>query len=112
MIYQLKRSGINQNDLIRIYVSVINQNYMSMLSVRKYPADEMINLPTLHRRRDELCTVYFAKMKRNDHKLNALLPNGQSVPYALRLCNKLPIPSQGQKLIGNRFRAFSDRLVN
>ena len=26
------------------------------------------------------------------HKLNALLPNGRSVPYALRLCNKLPIP--------------------
>ena len=32
-----------------------------------------------------VCRVYFAKMKSNDHKLNALLPNGRSVPYALRL---------------------------
>ena len=53
---------------------------------------QMVNLPTLHRRRDELCREYFAKMKSNDHKLNALLPNSRSVPYALRLCNKLPIP--------------------
>ena len=51
---------------------------------------QMINLPTLHRRRVELCRVYFAKMKTNDDKLNA--PNGRCVPYALRLCNKLPIP--------------------
>ena len=51
----------------------------------------MVNLPTLHRRRDALCKVYFAKMKSNDHELNALLPNGRSVPFALRLCNKLPI---------------------
>ena len=52
----------------------------------------MVNLPTLHRRRDELCRVYFDKLKSNVHKLNALLPNGRSVPYALRLCSKLPIP--------------------
>ena len=52
----------------------------------------MVNLPTLHRRRDELCRTYFAKMKSRDHKLNAFVPNGRSVPYALRLCNKLPIP--------------------
>ena len=53
---------------------------------------QMLNLPTLHRRRDDLCRVYFVKIKSNDHKLNALLPNGRSVSYALRLCNKLPIP--------------------
>ena len=53
---------------------------------------QMVNLPRLHRRRDELCRVYFAKIKSNYHKLNALLRNGRSVPYALRLCNKLPIP--------------------
>ena len=53
---------------------------------------QMVNLPTLHRRRDELCRVYFAKMKSSDHKQNALVPNDRSVPYALRLCNKLPIP--------------------
>ena len=53
---------------------------------------QILNLPTLHRRRDELCRAYFAKMKSNDHKLNALVPNGRCVPYALRLCNKLSIP--------------------
>ena len=41
---------------------------------------QMVNLPTLHRRRDELCRAYFAKMKRHDHKLNALVPNDRSVP--------------------------------
>ena len=49
---------------------------------------QMANLPTLHRRRDELCKAYFAKMKSMDHKLNALVPNGRSVPNALRLCSK------------------------
>ena len=52
----------------------------------------MVNLPTLHRKRDELCRAYFAKMTSSDHKLNALVPNGRSVPYALRFHNKLPIP--------------------
>ena len=119
MIYQLKRAGINQYDLIRKYVSVVRPVveyacpvWQSNLS--KYLSDnmeiiqkrclktifpgyqyenilQMVNLPTLHRRRDELCRAYFAKMKSRDHKLNALVPNGQSVPYVLRLCNKLPI---------------------
>ena len=123
MIYQLKRAGINQNDLIRMYVSVIRPvvEYACPVwhtNLPKYLSDnidiiqkrclktifpgyqyenilQMVNLPTLHRRCDELCRVYFAKTKSNDHKLNALLPNGRSVPYTLRLCylcNKLPIP--------------------
>ena len=120
MIYHVKRAGINQNQLIRIYVSVIRPvvQYSCPLwytNLPKYLSDnieiiqkrclktifpsyqyenilQMINLPTLHRRRDERCRVYFAKMKSNDHKLNGLLPNGRSVPYALRLCNKLPTP--------------------
>ena len=120
MIYQLKRAGINQNDLIRIYISVIRPvvEYACPVwhtNLPKYLSDnieiiqkrclktifpcyqyenilQMVNLPTLHRRRDELCRAYFAEMKSRDHKLNALVPNGRSVPYALRLCNKLPIP--------------------
>ena len=120
MIYQLKRVGINQNVLIRVYVSAIRPvvEYACPVwhaNLPKYLSDnieiiqkrclktifpgyqcenilQVVNLPTLHRRRDELYRVYFAKMKSNDHKLNALLPNGRSVPYALRLCNKLPIP--------------------
>ena len=120
MMCQLKRAGINQNDLIRIYVSVIRPVFEYACPVwhtnlPKYLSDnieiiqkrclktkspgyqydnilQMVNLPTLHRRRDELCRAYFAKMKSSDRKLNALVPNGRSVPYALRLCNRLPIP--------------------
>ena len=83
MIYQLKRAGINQNDLIRIYVSVIrpvvectcpvwHTNLPKHLSanieiIQKrclktiFPGHQyenilqMVNLPTLQRRRDELC---------------------------------------------------------
>ena len=120
MIYQLNRAGINQNDFIIMYVSVIRPVVEYAFSVwhtnlPKYLPDnieiiqkrclktlcpgyqyenilQMVNLPTLHRRRDELCRAYFVQMKSSDHKLNALVPNGRSVPYALRLCNKLPIP--------------------
>ena len=127
MIYQLKPAGINQNDLIRIDVSVIRPvvEYPGPVwhtHLPKYLSDnieivqkrcfktifpgyqyknilQMVNLPTLHRRRDELCRAYFAKMKSRDHKLNALVPNGRSVPYALRLYNKLPIP----RAINNRY---------
>ena len=65
------------------------------------------------RKRDELCRAYFAKMKSRDHKLNALVPNGRSVPYVLRLYNKLPIPRANTNRYKNSlmFRAFSDRLV-
>ena len=83
MIYQLKRVGINQNDLIRIYVSVIRPvvEYACPVwhtNLPKYLSDnieiiqktclktifpdyqyedimQMVNRPTLHRRRDELC---------------------------------------------------------
>ena len=72
MIYQLKRAGINQNDLIRIYVSVIQYacpiwhtnlpKYLSdsieIIQTRclkticpGYPCKnilQMVNLPTLH----------------------------------------------------------------
>ena len=120
IIYQLKRAGINQNYLIRIYVSVIRPvvKYACPVwhtNLPKYLSDnieiiqkrclktifpgyqyenilQMVNPPTLHRRRDELCRAYIAKMESRGHKLNALVPNGRSVPYALRLWNKLPIP--------------------
>ena len=111
LIYQLKCPGINQNNLIRIYVSVIRPvvEYACPVwhtNLPKYLSDnieiiqkrclktrfpgyqyenilQMVNLPTLHRRRDELCRAYFDKTKSRDHKLNALVPNGQGVPYAL-----------------------------
>ena len=92
MIYQLKRAGMNQNDLIRIYVFVIrpvveyvcplwHTNFPKCLTdnieiIQKrcvttifpgYPYEnilQMVNLPWLHGRRDELCRAYFVKMKK------------------------------------------------
>ena len=86
MIYQLKRAGINQNDLIRMYVSVIrpvveyacpvwHTNLLKYISdnieiiLKRYLKTifpgyqyenilQMVNLPTLHRRRNELCNVF------------------------------------------------------
>ena len=69
--------------VLKQYFQVI-RTYENILST--------VNLPTLHHRRDELCRAYFAKMKSNDHKLNAILPNGRSVPFISRSCNDLPIP--------------------
>ena len=121
LIYQLKRSGIGQRDLVRIYISVIRPvveyacpawhtdlpTYLSynieLIQKRcmktifpgcSYDAIlEMTNLPTLHDRRTTLCRAYFNNMNRSNHKLNALLPGRRTVPYELRASNGLPVPS-------------------
>ena len=123
LIYQLKRAGIGQCDLVRIYISVIrpvglveyacpawNTNLPKYLSdnielIQKrcmktiFPGCsyddilEMTNLPTLHDRRTSLCRTHFNKMSRSNHKLNALLPGRRTVPYALRASNGLPVPN-------------------
>ena len=79
-----------------------------------YPYENI--LQTLHHKLDELCRVYFGEMPSSDHRLNALVPTGRSGPYALRLCNKLPVPRAEANIYTNSlkavvFRAFSDRLV-
>ena len=121
LIYQLKRAGIGQRDLVRIYISVIRPvvEYACPAwhtHLPKYVSDnielikkrcmknifpgcsydailEMTNLPTLRDRRTTLCRAYFNKMNRSNHKLNALLPGRRTVPYALRASNGLPVPS-------------------
>ena len=105
MIYQLKRAGINQNDwhtnlskYLSDNIEIIQKRCLKTI-FPGYQCEnilQMVNLPTLHRRRDELCRAYFAKMKSRDHKLNALVPNGRSVPYALRLCKQVTYP-KGKK---------------
>ena len=54
---------------------------------------EMTNLSTLHDRRTTLCRAYFNKMNTSNHKLNALLPDRRTVPYALSASNGLSVPS-------------------
>ena len=123
LIYQLKRAGIGQRDLVRIYISVIRPvvEYACPAwhtNLPKYLSDnieliqkrcmktifpgcsydailEMTNLPTLHDRRTTLCRAYFNKMNRSNHTLNALLPGRRTVVYALRASRGLTVyPSQ------------------
>ena len=119
-IYQLKRAGIRQCDLLRVYVSVIRPvleyacpvwhtslpMYLSdhIETIQKrclrtifpgYSYDEarsISNLPTLFERRTKLCQSYFRKMQNADHKLHKLLPKQCSIPYGLRTYNTLPVP--------------------
>ena len=119
-IYQLKRAGIRQCDLLRVYVSVIRPvleyacpvwhtslpMYLSdnIETIQKrclrtiFPghsydeARSISNLPTLFERRTKLCQSYFRKMHNADHKLNKLLPNQRNISYDLRTDNTLPVP--------------------
>ena len=59
MIYHLKRAGINQIDLVRIYVSACIL--------------QIVNIPTVHDRRNAICKAYFGRMRRCDHKLLIML---------------------------------------
>ena len=48
---------------------------------------QMVNIPTLHDRRNAICKAYFGRMRRGDHKLNnnlKLLPDTRMVSYALK----------------------------
>ena len=51
----------------------------------------MVNIPTLHDRRNAVCIAYFGRITRSDHKLNKLLPDTRMVSYAIRLFNELPV---------------------
>ena len=116
MLYQLKRAGIGQHDLVTIYVSVIrpvleyacpvwhtNLNKhltKSIETVQKralkciYPGNEytdilcLTNLPCLKGRRDSLCKKYFQNIMETTHRLNYLLPCQRCSKYDVRRFNK------------------------
>ena len=119
-LVKLKCAGINQTDWARIYVSVIRPVVEYAFPVwhtnlPKYLSDnieiiqkrclksifpgftyedilQMVNIPTLHDRRNAICKAYFDRMRRGDHKLNKLQPDTRMVSYALRSFNELPVP--------------------
>ena len=125
-IYQLKRAGIRQCDLLRVYVSVIRPvleyacpvwhtslpMYLSdnIETIQKrclrtiFPghsydeARSISNLPTLFERRTKLCQSYFRKMHNADHKLNKLLPNQRNFHMIWELIT--PCQSHWPGLIG------------
>ena len=120
MLYQLKRAGISQNDLVKIYVSIIRPvlEYACPVwstSLPKYLSDAiemiqkrvlrsihpglhyddilvLIGLQSLKMRRDNICKAYFNRLKCNTHRLNHLIPERRDVHYSLRNANVYPIP--------------------
>ena len=97
MLYQLKRAGITQKDLVSVYVSVVRPvleyacpvwhtnlpHYLSdnIKVIKKgitmyFPYARTlrrVNLDTLNVRRDSICQQYFDKIKVGTHRLNYLL---------------------------------------
>ena len=128
MIYQFKRSGINQQDLITVYLSVVRPVFEYACPVwhtnlPKYLSDDvemvqkrvmksiypgmsyidilnLLGLQTLYDRRVYLCTKYFNGIKNTKHRLNHLLLDKKSNVYDTRLGNVYPLP----KIRTNRFR--------
>ena len=120
MLYQLKRAGISQLDLVKIYVSVIRPvleyacpvwstnlpKYLSdaieMIQKRVlrsiYPGlhyDDilvLVSLQSLKKRRDDICKAYFNRLKCNTHRLHHLIPERRDVHYRLRNANVYQIP--------------------
>ena len=128
MLYQLKRAGIGQHDLVTIYVSVIRpvleyacpvwhtnlNNHLteSIETVQKralkciYPGNEyadilcLTNLPCLKERRDSLCKKYLQNIMETTHRLNYLLPCQRCNQYDVRRFTKYPLP----EIRTNRYR--------
>ena len=120
VLYQLKRAGISQADLITVYLSIIRpvleyacpawhtnlqvylSNNIELIQKRAlrciYPGEiyqeilNSISLSTLKDRRDLICKRYFNKMKDASHKLNHLLPGLRDVQYDMRHCNRYELP--------------------
>ena len=124
MLYQLKRAGISQNDLVKIYVSIIRPvglleyacpvwstslpTYLSdaieMIQKRVlrsiHPGlhyDDilvLVGLQSLKMRRDNICKAYFNRLKGNTHRLNHLIPERRDVHYSLRNASNTNRPLQ------------------
>ena len=121
MLYQLKRAGISQHDLVKIYVSIIRPvlEYACPVwgtSLPKYLSDAiemiqkrvlrsihpglhyddilvLVGLQSLKMRRDNICTAYFNRLKCNTNRLNHLIPERRYVHYSLRNAHVYPHPS-------------------
>ena len=119
MLYQLKRAGIRQTDLVNVYVSVVRPvlEYACPVwhtNLTKYLSDniEMIQkralksifpnkgyddilcdlgMSTLHERRNVICEQYFKNMQGNSHKLHHLLPEERCIHYDMRREKKYPL---------------------
>ena len=130
MLYQLKRAGISQLDLVTVYISVVRPvlEYACPVwhtNLPKYLSDsieliqnralksifpgmsynDILNdtgLRTLKERRNVLCMKYFAGIQGSAHKLNGLLPALRKVDYDLRPgFNRYPLARYRTNRYGN-----------
>ena len=116
MLYQLKRAGISQLDLVKIYVPVIrpvleyacpvwSTNLSDAIEIIQehvlrsiYPGlhyDDilvLVSLQSLKKRRDDICKAYVNLLKCNTHRLHHLIPERRDVHYRFRNANVYPIP--------------------
>ena len=119
-IKQLKRAKISPTDIIATYLAVVRpvleyacQVWHPGLTAEQHESLEKIqeravkianpqisyehalleyNIPTLKERRDTLCKKLFNEMKKEDHKLHALLPEVRDRRYATRRAYDYPLP--------------------
>ena len=119
MLYQLKRAGISQTDLVTVYVSVVRPvleyacpvwhtnlpKYLSdnieMIQKRALKSifpnkgyDDILNdkgMCTLRERRNVICAQYFKNMQGNAYKVHHLLPEERRMHYEMRHENKYPL---------------------
>ena len=129
MLYQLKRAGISQSDLVTVYLSVVRPvleyacpvwhtnlpKYLSddieMIQKRAFKsifpdkgyADvlNVIGMCTLLERRNILCAQYFKNMQGRSHKVHHLLPEQRCMHYDTRLGHKYPLPNNRTNRYGN-----------
>ena len=120
MLYKLKRGGISQRELVKIYIAIIRpvleyacpvwntclplylSEAIEMIQKRAlrsiYPGMHyndilmLLKLPRLKERRDGVCKTYFDRLKSNINKLHHLLPERRDVSYPLRNQNAYPVP--------------------
>ena len=130
MLYQLKRAGISQLDLVTVYISVVRPGleYAGPVwhtNLPKYLSDSIeliqtsalkstfpgksyndilndICIRTPRERREFLCMKYFTEIQGSAHKLNGLLPALRNIEYDLRPgCNRYPLTRYRTNRCGN-----------
>ena len=131
MLYQLKRAGITQKDMVSVYVSVVtpvleyacpvwhtnlpqglsdNIEVIQKIALRcLFPGLgyaeilRRVNLDTLNVRRESICQKYFDKIKVGTHRLNDLLPDKSHTKYYIRQANVYPLPVIRTNIFRNSF---------
>lgn len=131
LLYHLRKSGVPPKDLLTVYKAMIRPvlEYACPAwhtSLPGYLHDELeliqkralrtifgwrpyednlaeAQLATAKDRRDELCHIFYTKMKAPGHRLHHLLPEPREQAYDLRRKRRLPLPKTRTKRYQNSF---------